>query len=85
MLQMFGKDFLSVSRTSARSESTCQSLLQLGSGLRKKALRKLECLALRNEIDVTNAWLYLKLVSRTKARIYSNAVTDFILGKHFNF
>ena len=27
-------------------------------GLIKKALRKLKCLSLRNEIDVTNAWLY---------------------------
>jgi hypothetical protein len=27
------------------------------SGLRKKALRKFECLPLRNEIDVTKVWL----------------------------
>ncbi len=39
-------------------------------GLIKKALRKFECVALKNEIDVTDIWLCYLFVSRTKAWLY---------------
>ena len=54
-------------------------------GLIKKALRKFEWLALRNEIDVTNAWTCCLPVSRTNAWLCTEVVTNFILDKHSNF
>lgn len=44
-------------------------------GLIKKAFRKLEWMALKNEIDVTNDWLSYLLVSSTEAWFYSNGGT----------
>ena len=49
-------------------------------GLIKKALRKFEWLALRNEIDVTNAWLCSLFVGRIEAWIYSKDGANFILS-----
>jgi hypothetical protein len=54
-------------------------------GLIKKTLRKFEWQALKNEIDVTKAWHNYLLVSRTKARLYSEARANFILARHSNF
>ena len=54
-------------------------------GLIKKALRKFECLALKNEIDVTDVWLCYLFVSRTKAWLYFEDQANFILARHSNF
>jgi hypothetical protein len=51
----------------------------------EKALRKLDKRALRNEIDVTEAWLYSLSVSPTNVGSYSPAVTYFILVCLANF
>ena len=54
-------------------------------GLKKKKLRKFECVALGNEIEVTDAGLCNLPVSPTKARAYSNDRANFILAIHSNF
>jgi hypothetical protein len=51
----------------------------------EKALRKLGKRALRNEIDVTNVWLYSLSVSPTNVGSYSPVVTYFILACLANF
>jgi hypothetical protein len=51
----------------------------------KKSVKKILCRALRNEIDVTNAWNYFYPVSSTNAGVYSKAVTYFILDLHTIF
>ena len=53
--------------------------------LRKKALRKFECLSLRNEINVTNGWKSFSVGKSYSAWLCTNVVTDFILDKHSNF
>ena len=54
-------------------------------GLIKKTLRKFECMALRNEIDVPKAWLCNLSVNRTKVWTYSEDGADFILSMYSNF
>ena len=51
----------------------------------EKALRKLAGQALRNEIDVTKAWLSTLPVSPPTDRLYSPVVTYFILACPANF
>ena len=53
--------------------------------LRKKALRKFECLSLRNEIDVTKVWKSFSVGKSYLVWLSTNVVTDFILDKHLNF
>ena len=54
-------------------------------GLIKKTLRKFYCVALRNEIDVTGAWLNNLPVSCTAAWTYSKDRANFILARQSNF
>jgi hypothetical protein len=51
----------------------------------EKALRKLGKRALRNEIDVTEVWLYSLSASPTNVGLYSTVVTYFILARLANF
>ena len=53
--------------------------------LRKKALRKFECLSLRNEINVTNVCKSFTVGKSYLVWLCTNVVTDFILDKHSNF
>ena len=53
--------------------------------LRKKALRKFECMSLRNEINVTNVWKSFSVGKSHSVWLCTNVVTDFILDKHSNF
>jgi hypothetical protein len=67
------------------SDWQAANLRMIMTGLIKKALRKFEWPALRNEIDDTKAWTCYQSVSRTKAGTYSNDRTNFILAGGSNF
>ena len=54
-------------------------------GLIKKTLRKFECVTLRNEIVVTDAWLCNLPVGRTKVQSNTEVGANFILVRHSNF
>jgi hypothetical protein len=54
-------------------------------GLIKRTLRKRECVALKNEINVTVACLCNLFAGRTKAWAYYKDRANFILAIHSNF